>query len=180
MKNVWLNTLAWVAAVMAALLLALAAPTESSVMGRFPALQTQFLDRRPLSLPEGLTAERTLALVSFHRDHRADVESWIQGLQLGSDASIRWLRLPVVNDPGDEARRREIESRLRAAYDGDASTAAVAPVFTDRAAFVRSAGLTGMERPHVVVLNRRGEVLARVEGKFDATKAEALRATLRE
>lgn len=180
MKNVWSNTLAWIAAVLVALFLALAAPTESSVMGKLPSLQTKFLDERPLALPDGLTSDRTLALISFHRDQRADVESWISGLQLGHDASIRWLRMPVLNDPGDDAGRSAIASRIRSHFGPDTSTTAVVPVFTDRTAFVRSAGLSGVERPSVVVLNRRGEVVARVEGKFDPDKAEALRQTLRE
>lgn len=180
MHKVWSNTLAWAAAALAAVVLALAAPTESSIMGRLPTLHTSFLDQRPLRLPEGLGSDRTLALISFHRDQRADVDSWIQGLQLGRDASIRWLRMPVLNDPGDDTRRSELASRLRAAYGAGTDTTAVAPVFTDRAAFVRSAGLSGVQRPHVVVLNRRGEVLARVEGAYDPAKAETLRATLRE
>jgi hypothetical protein len=180
MKSVWFNTVLWVVAAAVAVVLALLGPSESSVMGRLPALQTKFLDHRPLALPEGLMSDRTLALISFHRNQREDVESWITGLQLGSDASIRWLRMPVLKDPGDDARRSEIESRLRAAYGDSAGTAVVAPVFTDRDAFVRAAGLSSIERPHVIVLNRRGEVLARVEGKFDASKAANLRETLRE
>lgn len=180
MQHVWSNTLAWVAAVLAALFLALAAPTESSVMGKLPSLQTKFLDERPLALPDGLPADRTLALVSFHRNQRADVESWISGLQLGRDTSIPWLRMPVLNDPGDDAGRSAIASRIRSHYGDDMSTAAVVPVFTDRSAFVRAARLSGVERPSVLVLNRRGEVVARVEGKFDAGKAETLRQSLRE
>lgn len=178
MKSVWSPTLAWVLAVVAALLLAVAAPTESSVMGRLPTLHARLLDQQPLVLPEGLGADRTLALISFHRDQRPAVDSWIQGLQLGRDASVRWLRMLVVNDPGNDAGRSEIETRLRERYAQE--KAAVVPVFTDRTAFARSTGLSGVEQPHVVVLNRRGEVLARVEGPFHPEKARTLRATLDE
>ena len=52
------------------------------------------------------------------------------------------------------------------------------PVFTDRADFVRAAGLVTTDQSYAVVLNRRGEVLARVEGQFDAEKARTLRETL--
>ncbi|KQP49582.1 hypothetical protein [Pseudorhodoferax sp. Leaf274] len=178
MKRVWSPTLAWFLAVVAAVLLAVAAPTESSVMGRLPQLHARQLDQQPLALPEGLSGDRTLALISFHRDQRPAVDSWIQGLQLGHDASVRWLRMLVVNDPGDDAGRSEIETRLRERYAQE--KAAVVPVFTDRAAFARSTGLSGVEQPHVVVLNRRGEVLARVQGPFNPDKARTLRATLDE
>ena len=52
------------------------------------------------------------------------------------------------------------------------------PVFTDRAAFVQSAGLRDIEHAHVLVLNRNGEVLARVAGAYDADKARIVRDTL--
>lgn len=178
MKSVWSPTLAWLVAVVAALLLAVAAPTESSVMGRLPALQARLLDQRPMPLPEGLQSDRTLALISFHRDQRPAVDSWVHGLQLGRDASVRWLRMLVVNDPGDPAGRSAIETQLRERYAQE--QAAVVPVFTDRTAFARSAGLSGVEQPHAVVLNRHGEVLARVEGAFHPEKARTLRATLQE
>lgn len=178
MESVWSPTLAWLLAAAAALLLATAAPTESSVMGRLPSLQTRLLDQQPLALPDGLQGDRTLALISFHRDQRPMVDSWVQGLELGRDASVRWLRMLVVNDPGDAAGRSEIETRLRARYAQE--PAPVVPVFTDRAAFARSAGLNGVDQPHVVVLNRRGEVLARVHGPYHPEKARALRATLQE
>lgn len=147
-------------------------------MGRLPTLHARQLDQQPVVLPEGLGAEKTLALISFHRDQRPAVESWIHGLQLGRDASVRWLRMLVVNDPGDDAARSEIVTRLRERYAHE--KAAVLPVFTDRDAFARSTGLSGVAQPHAVVLNRHGEVLARVEGAFDPEKARRLRATLTE
>ncbi len=178
MKNVWLNTLAWFGAVMLAFSFAAAAPTESGVMGRLPALQTKLLDQRPINLPQDLSGERTLALISFQRSHRADVESWISGLQLRADTSIHWVRMPVLADPGSTAGRSEVENRLRLRYGAGAGNATVVPVFTDREAFVRAAGLNGTEQAYAVVLNRRGEVLARVAGRFDPAKAETLRETL--
>ena len=178
MKNVWTNTLAWVGAVVVAVVLAMAAPTESGVMGRMPAMQATLQDRH-VRLPEGLASDRTLALISFHRSHRADVESWISGLQLRQDPSIHWVRMPVLRDPGNTAGRSEIENRLRLSYGAGASSAALVPIFTDRDAFVRAAGLNGVGQAYAVVLNRQGDVLARVEGQFDPDKAASLRETLR-
>lgn len=175
MKSVWSPTLVWIVAVAAALVLAWATPTESRVMGRLPELQAQRMDQRPVALPHGLDAERTLALISFHRDHRATIDGWIQGLQLGRDASVRWLRMAVVSDPGDDAGRNAIEQRLRERYGQEPG---VLRVFTDPQAFARSAGLADVAQPLAVVVNRQGEVLARVQGPFDAAKAQTLRETL--
>ena len=54
----------------------------------------------------------------------------------------------------------------------------IVPVFTDRQAFTRAAGLSGPYYASVLVLNRDGKILARAEGRFDENKAQALRETL--
>ena len=179
MKSVWLNTIAWIGAILAAATLAVATPTSSSVMGRLPAaLTVTRLDQQTIPLLAGFPAERTLALIGFHKNHGADIESWIKGLCLTGSSAIPWVRMPVLNDPGDAAGRLAIEDRLRTRYANDPSRTSVLPVITDRAAFTRAAGLSSTDKAYAVVVNRQGEVLARVEGEYDPAKAETLRETL--
>jgi hypothetical protein len=180
MKSVWLNTIAWIGAILAAATFAVATPTESSVMGRLPSLMVTRLDQQTIPLLAGFPAERTLALIGFNNSHRADIESWIKGLCLTRSDAIPWVRMPIVNDPGDAAGREAIETRLRTRFANDPSRASVLPVITDRAAFSRAVGLSGTDKAYAVVVNRQGEVLARVEGEFDAAKAETLRGTLKD
>src|SRR6186713_1396226 len=132
---------AWLLAVALAFGLAVASPNDSSVMGRLPAFMAQTLLRQPVTMPEGLPSDRTLALITFQRGQHAQVESWIQGLNLRNDPSITWMRMPVVNDPGTPVGRSAVENRLLSHYPADTERAKLVPVFTDRASFVRSAGL---------------------------------------
>lgn len=169
---------AWVAATGVAVALAIAAPSESSVMGRLPSFMTYSLMRQPVLIPSGLPSERTLALITFQRSQHVEAESWIQGLNLKNDASIAWMRMPVLNDPGTPSGRSVVETRLLGHYPSDAERAKLVPVFTDRASFVRSAGLNGVDHFYAVVVHRNGDVLARVEGQFDPDKAQSLRETL--
>ena len=179
MKKIWTSTLAWAGIALAALVFAVTAPQDASVMGRLPELKAQLADHQPVAFPQGLPAERTLALVTFHQDHRKDAESWIKGLQLRDDPSIAWVRMPVINDPKDPVLRGEVENRLLSRYSSDADRSNLHPVFTDRAAFVQSTGLGNADQAHVLVVNRDGEVLARVSGQYDEAKAQALMQTLR-
>ncbi|MDO8278581.1 MAG: hypothetical protein Q7T63_10685 [Burkholderiaceae bacterium] len=178
MNKIWMNTLIWVLATMAALVLAFATPSDTLVMGRLPSMTVQKLDRQEIALPAGLPGERTLALIAFHGSHRADIESWVHGLRLHSTPSIAWVRMPVLRSPTDAADRSALETRLIARYPNAGDRDKLVPVFTDRAAFVRSAGLASTDQAYAVVVNRRGEVLARVGGQFDESKAQALRETL--
>lgn len=153
-------------------------PNESRVMGQLPAHATQSLTRTPVSLPEGLPSDRTLALVTFNRNQRSQVDSWIEGLNLKNDSSISWVRIPVLSDPGTADGRSDAEKRLLERYTANEERTRMLPMFMDKAAFARSTGLTNIDQSYAVILNRQGDVLARVEGSFDANKAQTLRETL--
>ncbi len=175
MKSIWTPTLAWLAAVSAALVFAVAGPSESNVMGRLPELTVKRLDQQRIVLPRGLTADRTLVLVAYSKAQRGEIQSWMQGLRLDQDSDIAWIKMPVFNDPGDEDVRDAVERKLLAQHP---NSERIVPVFTDRQAFIRAAGLSGSEHASVLVLNRDGKILARAEGRFDEKKAQALRETL--
>lgn len=168
---------AWLAMAGGALALALIAPDESTFMGRLPgSFVAKRLDQQVVAIPSGLPAERTLALVVFHRGHAEEAESWIRGLRLRQDRSIAWLKLTVLKERASEAERRQVEAKLLARHAKDADH--VVPVFTDQDAFVRAVKLSGTGHAAVLVLDRSGAVLARAEGAYDEDKAAALRELL--
>jgi hypothetical protein len=177
-QTIWTPTLAWLAAASAAFVLAFAGPSETNVMGQLPALTVQRVDQQRIVLPGGLGAERTLALVAYTRYQRAEIDSWIRGLRLDKDSGIAWFSMPVINDPGDDDQRAAIESRILERHAAPGERSRLVPVFTNREAFIRAAGLSSSDHASVLVLNRDGKVLARAEGQFDESKAQALRETL--
>ena len=178
MKKVWITSFAWVAAASAAVSLAFVAPSETQLMGRMPNLTAKSLDQQAINLPGELPGDKTLALVAFKRGQGKDIESWIEGLQLRSNPSIVWVRMPVVNDPGSESQRAAFESRLQTHLGRPTEEGKVIPVFTDQDAFLRATGLDSPEQVTAMVVNRDGQVLARVQGQYDANKAAVLRETL--
>jgi hypothetical protein len=169
----------WLAAAGLAFALAFASPNDSSVMGRLPSFMSHTLSKRAMTVPDDLPSDRTLAVITFKRTQKEHADGWIEGLNLKNDPSIKWIRMPVVNDPGTPQGRDEVQARLLGRYTGDEERANLLPVFVDRKNFIRSAGLSSADQAVVVVLNRQGEVLARAEGAFDETKAANLRETLR-
>ena len=178
MKTIWIQVLAWLGAVTVAFLLAFAAPNESTLMGRMPAMNAKRLNQQPISLPEGLPAGRTLALVAFQRGHRGEIESWIKGMELRENGPIEWLKIPVLDDPGSESARTAIENRILARHSTLVDQSRLVPVFTNRDAFIRAAGLSSADHAWVLVIGRDGQVLARAEGEYSEEKGQALRETL--
>jgi hypothetical protein len=176
-NKIWAPIAVWLGAVAAAVGLSLAVPHHGDGVGKVPQLAAKRLDQREMQLPQGLPAGRTLALVVFNRGQRAEVQSWIEGMQLHQESAYTWLKMPILSDPGNDGRLA-IEQRLLERHTNPADRARLVPVFTDRDAFIRAVGLTGSEHASVLVLDRAGNVLARVEGPFDAGKAQALRETV--
>ena len=177
MKHIWKDTLTWGLIAAGAVALALVAPKGVSVLGQMPSVSATDLNKKPLEIPEGLRAERTLVLLSFQRGQSQDVDSWIKGLGLHGDSSISWVRMAIINDPGDQGRS-VAESRLLARYTAAQDRARLVPVFTNRDAFIKSTGLDGIEQMAAVVVNRQGEVLARAQGPLDADKKALILDTL--
>jgi hypothetical protein len=171
-RTLWTPTLAWIGAAAGALVLAVAAPSETSMMGRLPTPAAQ----RIVHVGQ-LPADRVLALVGFERSQRGEIKSWIQGLQLCQEQAIPWIRMAILKDPGDEAGRRAVEQRLQDSH-GPRQAARLVPVFTDSERFIREAGLSGRDHASVLVLSRDGQVLAKAEGQYDSARATALRETL--
>ena len=64
-KTIWNPTLAWLAAVTAALLLAFVSPNESSLMGSLPMLTAKRLDQQQMILQSCGMAHVCTVLISF-------------------------------------------------------------------------------------------------------------------
>ncbi|HZY19554.1 MAG TPA: hypothetical protein VFE82_13845 [Ramlibacter sp.] len=177
--TIWTPVLGWVGAVATALGLAFAVPSESGLLGRLPSVSGKRLhDQSHIALPQQLPSERTVAVVQFKKSQAAEAQGWIDGMGLHRSPGVAWLRLPVLNDPGDEPQRRAKEAQLLERYPSADERSRLVTVFTDKQAFVRSAGLTTSEHASVLVLDRSGNVLAKAEGPYDHGKAQALRETL--
>jgi hypothetical protein len=177
-RKVWTPVLGWVAAIGAAFALAIAAPSESSLLGKLPILQGKRLhDSTPVTLPQAFTSDRTIAIVVFKKSQQDEAQRWVDGMGLEQDASIAWVRLPVFKD-GDETVRRTKEEQLLARYPSTVDRSRMVAVFTDKEALVRAAGLETTDHASVLVLDRQGNVLAKAQGEFDPAKAQALRQTV--
>jgi hypothetical protein len=178
-RKIWTPVLGWVGAIGAALALALAAPSESNLLGKLPQLQGKRLhDQALVTVPQALPSDRTIAVVVFKKSQQDEAERWIDGLGLAHDPSIAWVRLPVFKD-GDETVRRTKEAQLLARYPSAEERSRLLAVFTsDKEAFVRAAGLETANHASVLVLDRQGNVLAKAQGPYDPAKAQALRQTV--
>ena len=74
--------------------------------------------------------------------------------------------------------RVQAEGRVLARYPSPADRGNLLPLVTDRSLFVDATGVPDTRQAHVLVVNRRGEVLARVSGPYDMEKAATVLGTV--
>jgi len=110
MSPIFTPVMGWMAATGAALGLAVAAPHETLVLGKVPSVVAKRVDHTPVQVPQELPSGRTLALVVFQGHQREEARSWVEGLQLHRDASIKWVKVPVHNDREAFARAAGLAS----------------------------------------------------------------------
>lgn len=177
--TIWTPVLGWVAAIGAAFAFALAAPSESGLLGKLPSFTAKRMhDQASIALPRQLPSHRTLALVVFKNSQQGEAQGWIDGLKLNQDSAISWVRMPVFSDRNDEAQRRTKEALLLARFPSEDERSRMMAVVTDKDAFVRAAGLASADHVSLLVLDRDGNVLAKAQGPYDEAKAQALRRTV--
>lgn len=169
----WGSAGIWLAAGAVAFGLTLLAPSERTVMGQLPPLAAKARDQRQFALPQELPAERTLALLVFRREQKAEVHSWIQGLRLAEDASIPWLKVRVLapDDPAHAVKP--------VALPPGAQADRVVSVAANATQLAQAMALPDTEHAQVVVLGRDGQVLAKAQGAYDEERARVLLETLR-
>ena len=175
MKSIWSYPATWAVVVVLAAVLAFAVPRAHPALGRLPPDIGEKLVKGPVGMVHA--DDRMLVLVTFKRDQRIAAESWISGLNLRG-GSVVWVRMPVVDDPGEPALRAQAEGRLLARYPSPGERSNLLPLITNRAMFVEATGLRDTNQASVLVINRRGEVLARVVGEYDPDKATTLMDTV--
>jgi hypothetical protein len=146
---------------------------SESTVPRFPSVEGDSLSKRHFGLPQDLPGERTLILIAFEARQQRELDTWIEGLQLGK-ASAPWIETPVI-DPPNAVFRWIIDSGMRRGLPDAGSRERTITLYTERKAFCLSMGMTsGDKSVYVAVVNRSGNVLAMADGSYSASKAAPL------
>ena len=150
---------------------------------RFPAVGGRSLLGIEMALPRDFPAELTLAVVAFQRWHQDRVDRWIaRAVAAGVPPTTRGatglvpvagVEVPVLAT-GWRTVRRFIDGGMTAGIGDPDVLARTITVYTDVAAFERSAAIPDSDDVHALVVRRDGAVLARGHGDPDDEQWEAI------
>jgi hypothetical protein len=146
---------------------------EQSVFPKMSSVDAESLSEKTLILPRDLPGEKTLILIAFARKQQTNIDTWINGMNLKA-AKFAWIETPVI-DPFYGLFSGFIQRGMRKGIPDAADRERTVTIFTSRADFLKSLGLPdSTDNIYVVVVDRAGNVLAKAEGDYSASKGDSL------
>jgi hypothetical protein len=146
-------------------------------LGRFTTVEGSNLEGEHFSLPSDFKGRLNVGLVAVRREQQADVDSWTPFLTTVGERrrDLRIYELPTL---GRRYRlmRPFIDGGMRRGIPDAAVRAATITLYIDKAPFRESLRLPEEDRIYVLLVDQKGQVSWRAEGRFDArTGAELVR-----
>jgi hypothetical protein len=136
-------------------------------------VEAETLSEKSLVLPRDLPGEKTLILIAFARKQQTNIDTWINGMNL-KEAKFAWIETPVI-DPFYGLFSGFIQRGMRKGIPDSTDRERTVTIFTSRVEFLKGLGLSeSTDNIYAIVADRAGNVLAKAEGDYSASKAEAL------
>jgi hypothetical protein len=173
MTNPLLSTITKV--ILAAGLATFASSAAAQIM---PLIKAADLNKRTVTWPRGLPADRTLIIVAFSGSQQKNIDRWVGGMRLKEQGAPAWFEVPLINDPGSVGRWF-IDNGMRGGISNPNDRARVVTVYADKKAMMKSLGLPNETQVHLLVVDRSGRVLQRVSGDYSPAGETILREALK-
>ena len=140
----------------------------ADTLGRFPLVEGSNLEGERFALPADFKGELNVVLVAFKREQQGDVDSWMPFLKSAAETrrDLRTYELPVLGR-GYRLMRPFIDGGMRRGIPDAAVRAATITLYIDKAPFRESLVLPDEDRIYVLLVDQRGRVQWRTNGRFD-------------
>jgi hypothetical protein len=145
---------------------------------RFPAVAGEALDGTKFAAPRDLAVGRTVAMIGFALEHKAELESWVPYIDtlVRSRSDMRARLLIALGTP--KWLRRGIVTAMKAAVQAPELRASTIPLFLDVEAFARSLGISDREHLTLLLVEPDGRITWRGSGPFSDAAGASLGAAL--
>jgi hypothetical protein len=145
---------------------------------KMPVISAADLNKEAVSWPASLPAKRTIIMVAFAQSQQDNIDGWVSGMKLKTAGAPAWFEVPVISNYG-AAGRWFIDNGMRRGITDPKDRAKVITIYTGKTAFKKSMGIPNESDVHVLVVDRSGEVIARVSGDYSPAGAAKIRAALK-
>ena len=150
-----------------------------SSFGKFPALESETLEKQVVQLPQDFRGERNLLLIAFEREQQKDIDTWLTQMKRYEDIDkeFRYYEIPTI-EKMNRFMRWFINTGMRRGIPEKKARERTITLYIDKEPFKKSIKITDEKKIYAVVVNRSGTVLWRATGPYDEVAGKSLQAFL--
>ncbi len=138
-----------------------------------PKIQAETLSGDQVALPGSLSAEKTVLVLSFEREHQAASNAWRPHLvKLAEPGQVDWLELAFLDV--STPMQLVIGTAMSAGITDETARKHVAPVWSSADAVTKAFSITETDQVAVVVVDKTGKMTHRQSGEPSADKVATL------
>ncbi|WP_407570657.1 hypothetical protein [Deinococcus altitudinis] len=147
----------------------------SRTAARFPTVSGSNLESRDFNLPADFEGELNLVAVAFKREHQDLIDTWAATAErlTKADSTLRFYEVPVLSE-SNGMFSFVIDGGMRAGIPSRATREATITLYTDREAFLKTAGLPGPQTIYLLLTDRSGKIFWRGQGAYTEAQGASL------
>jgi len=152
----------------------------TSTAARFPTVSGSNLERRDFNLPADFEGDLNLVAVAFLREHQDLIDTWAATAErlTQADSRLRFYEVPVLSE-ANGMFSFFIDGGMRAGIPSRATREATITLYTDREAFLKTAGLPGPQTIYLLLTDRTGKIFWRGQGACTEAQSASLEEAIR-
>jgi hypothetical protein len=150
-------------------------------IGKFPALESETLEKQSVQLPQDFQGERNLLLIAFEREQQKDIDTWLTQMKRYEDIDkeFRYYEIPTI-EKMNRFMRWFINTGMRHGIPDKKARERTITLYIDKEPFKKSLQIPDEKKIYAMVVDRSGNVLWRATGPYDEANGKSLREFLEE
>jgi hypothetical protein len=150
-------------------------------VGKFPALESETLEKQAVHLPQDFRGQRNLLLIAFEREQQKDIDTWLTQMKRyeAIDKEFRYYEIPTI-EKMNRFMRWFINTGMRHGIPDKKARERTITLYIDKEPFKKSLQITDEKKIYAVVVDRSGTVLWRATGPYDEANGKSLKEFLQQ
>jgi hypothetical protein len=146
------------------------------VAATFPDVTAPNLAGRSMSLPGDFAGDLNLVLIAFQREQQSDIDTWLGPARTltAEFPQLACYELPVIGKM-NPLFRRFIAEGMRSGIPDPGARATTITLHLDKPSFRKSLNLSSEDTVHALLVDRKGAVHWRAEGRCTKAAERELR-----
>jgi hypothetical protein len=148
---------------------------DMASIGKFPALESETLEKRAVQLPADFQGERNLLLIAFEREQQKDIDTWLTQMKRYEDIDkgCRYYEIPMI-EKMNRFMRWFINTGMRHGIPEKKARERTITLYIDKEPFKKSLQIPDEQKIYALVVDRSGNVLWRATGPYDDANGKSL------